>query len=86
MLKSLQHGSPISKISKSWRLESSLETIQQTLASISVIISRHARRSTNKVAYCIENKILRNVEYVWDKPWNPIEEEGFSLDCTTIAR
>jgi ribonuclease HI len=27
MLKSLQHGSPISKISKRWRLESSLEII-----------------------------------------------------------
>jgi hypothetical protein len=68
MFKSLQHGSPTSKITKNWHLEASLEAIQQMLASMPVIIPRHVKRSTNKLADWLANESLRIKEDSWDKP------------------
>jgi ribonuclease HI len=42
-LRKLIHGSTISKISSSWRLEAGIECLKQLLSSIEVIIPSHVR-------------------------------------------
>jgi ribonuclease HI len=59
MFKRLQQGSSTSKISKIWHLETSLDSIQQILASMPVIIPRHVKRSENKLTYWLSNEIIR---------------------------
>jgi phage terminase Nu1 subunit (DNA packaging protein) len=58
-------------------MEASLEAIQQMLASMPMIIPRHVKRLTKKLVDWLENEILRIKEDSWDKPWNPLEDEGF---------
>jgi ribonuclease HI len=83
-LNHMQYISPISKISNSWRMESILKEIQQTLHLISVIIHSHIYHSTNKMTDWLENETLETSKDEWDGPWIPLEDDGFSSTCSSI--
>jgi ribonuclease HI len=78
LLKRMQYDSPILKISNIWRMESSLDAIQQTIRLISVIIPSRIRHLDKKLADWLENESLKTSEDEWDRPWITLEDDGFS--------
>jgi ribonuclease HI len=86
MFKKLQQGTPTSKTSKSWRMEASMDVIQQRLKSKPVIIQSHVKCSKNKIAEWILNVSYRIREDSWDKDWTPSVREDIMQDCDSITR
>lgn len=55
MIIKLQHGSPIHKVSNSWRMAQRLELINHWLSQHQVITFKHTRREGNKLADLLAN-------------------------------
>jgi len=86
MLKELQQGLSMRKISKSWMLEGGLGHLKDVISWISVIITSHLRRTTNKVAYKLANKGISWELEVLDNIWQPKYEIIVFARCYALSK
>jgi len=56
MLKKLQNGSLIHKVSIHWRLATNLNLLKDTMKSILTIMTSHVKHEANKVAHQLANE------------------------------
>jgi ribonuclease HI len=72
MIKRIQQGPSISKISHSWHLKSSLERLVSLMQNIPIIIPSHV-------------KWVDKWDNKWDEPWDPNKTNRLMENCLAIT-
>lgn len=86
MVTKLMQGSPIHKVSSSWRMAQRLELIDNWLSQNQAISFKHVKREGNKLADFLANLGVETEMDFFDGPISSIASENQLSDFQTIVK